>query len=88
MCKEIIMNWITDLDNGKLTFLGIAFVLYCVYIILSNYQKTFYLANVTNKVNLANKKFYLDIALMSGYKRIKVSQEVFEYYKIGDKIIW
>ena len=66
----------------------IVIILIGIVIILSKYKKTHYLGKVTNKVNIAKKDFYLDIALMSGYKRIIVSQEVFEYYNIGDRIIW
>lgn len=59
-----------------------------IFLFSWRYKRTHYLAKITNKINIANKEFYLDIALMSGYKRIKVSQEVFEYYNIGDRIIW
>jgi|GEM_PF-6464219 len=66
----------------------IAIILFTFYLFIKDYKRTRNLATISNKVNIANQDFYLDIVLMDKYKRIKVSQEVFEYYKVGHKILW
>ena len=69
---------------------GLIFLMWILYLIIKDYKRTHKLALITNKVNFTNEEYYFDILLTKNdkYKRIKVSQEVFCAYKVGEKIIW
>lgn len=77
------------MQNDDYVILSVMFI-FAIYIALKDYKRTRNLWQILEKINYANKEYFFDVVIKKNddwkYKRIKVSKEAFNTYKVNDWI--